>query len=337
MSNAELETGSLVALRRAVVFYNPVRVDLSVWQQAVAVREATAGWAASTWLQTDPDPEVVRRRVLEAVADGADLVIAIGGDGTVNPVGSALVGTGVALGVVPAGTGNVLAGNLGIPFNRAFALETAFEGADRVIDVGEVSYVLEHGERAARDFLVMAGFGLDVDMLAGANERVKRRFGWVAYVGPIAKSLTRRKRVTAGYTWTGAASTVESPLHSFIVGNCGGVSGGFRLLPEAEPDDRQLDLLAIRSAERRDLSPLANWLRPYNLPARWARRRTAATVAGNRPGGAFHYAKTLDATVSVTTPVTIQADGEILGDVTSARFALRAERLVVRVPAPPVE
>jgi diacylglycerol kinase (ATP) len=332
MSNAELETGSLVALRRAVVFYNPVRVDLSAWQRAVAVREAAAGWAPSSWVETDPDPEVVRLRVLEAVADGADLVIAIGGDGTVNPVGSALVATGVALGVVPAGTGNVLAGNIGIPFNRASALVTAFEGSDRTIDVGEVSYVSEDGDRASRDFLVMAGFGLDVDMIAGADERVKRRFGWVAYVGPIAKSLTRRKRVTASYT-SGGTAVAESPLHSFIVGNCGGVSGGFRLLPEAEPDDRQLDLLAIRSAERRDLSLLANWLRPYNLPVRWARRRASATAAGNRPGGAFHYERTVDATVSVTTPVTIQADGEILGEVTSARFALRPGRLVVRVPA----
>ena len=103
----------------------------------VAAVCAGLGWAPPLWLPTTPeDPGTGQAR--EAVARGADVVIACGGDGTVRAVAQALAGTGVAMGLVPAGTGNLLARTLRLPTDVASATRVALTGDDRAIDVGRL-------------------------------------------------------------------------------------------------------------------------------------------------------------------------------------------------------
>src|SRR5690606_31784764 len=107
-------------------------------RDAVAAAESAAGWAKSLWLETsEADPGVGQAR--RALAEGADVVITAGGDGTVRAVAQGLQNTGVPLALLPSGTGNLLARNLGLDVNASrmeASVELAFTGVDTAIDVG---------------------------------------------------------------------------------------------------------------------------------------------------------------------------------------------------------
>ena len=109
-----------------------------------------------------------------------------GGDGTVRTVCAELAGTGVSVGVVPAGTGNLLARNLGIPLYLQAAVDVALNGQDRAIDLVKVS-----GDGIGEDehYMVMAGMGFDAAVMEGANEKVKAKVGWLAYVVSALRNL----------------------------------------------------------------------------------------------------------------------------------------------------
>src|ERR1700728_2363460 len=102
---------------------------------------------------------------------GVDLVIACGGDGTVTACAEGVAGTGVPLAIIPLGTGNLLARNVGVPMGLEEALEVALGGVQRPIDAGRVNGSL---------FVVMAGLGLDARMLDDTTEPLKKRLRWLA-------------------------------------------------------------------------------------------------------------------------------------------------------------
>jgi diacylglycerol kinase (ATP) len=108
----------------------------------------------------------------EAVRSGVDLVLASGGDGTVTACAGGVAGSGIPLGVLACGTGNLLARNLGLPLSLDEALTVALTGSERRLDVGTAN---------GRPFVVMAGIGFDAAMLEGASEELKKRMGWAAY------------------------------------------------------------------------------------------------------------------------------------------------------------
>ena len=116
---------------------------------------------------------------------GADLVLVCGGDGTVREGVRGLAGTGIPVGIVPAGTGNLLARNLDIPLYIRAAIDVALTGQDRAVDMVEVS-----GDGFEdTHFMVMAGMGFDAAIMEGVNEDIKKRVGWLAYVLSALKSL----------------------------------------------------------------------------------------------------------------------------------------------------
>lgn len=176
-----------------------------------------------------------------AAASGVDTVVACGGDGTVRAVLEGVAGTSTSLGVVPLGTGNLLAANLGLPTGLD-AIAISVSGVPRSLDVGVVN-----GER----FAVMAGVGLDAAMVGDAGSALKRRVGSFAYVVSAAKQVrTLRARMFSvhveidGELWSGRAAMV-------LIGNCGSVTGGLTVFPDAEPDDGQLDVAIVTATSLR--------------------------------------------------------------------------------------
>ena len=185
------------------------------------------------WFEV-PKSRKAPKRARAAIKAGADLVIVWGGDGMVQQCIDTLAGSDVTIGIVPAGTANLLAGNLGIPQDIEEAVRIALHGRRHELDVGQFN-----GER----FAVMAGAGWDALMIEEADGTLKDRLGRVAYVWTGARHLneTRFRAVIKvdGKRWfKGKASCV-------LVGNVGKVFGGIEVFEGARPDDGRLDLGVI--------------------------------------------------------------------------------------------
>src|SRR3954471_4469167 len=207
---------------RSAVVVNPVKVpDMDLLRRIIGQGLADAGWPDPAWFETTPE-DAARGQAAEAVQNGAELIFACGGDGTVMAVVTALAGTDAAMAVLPAGTGNLLAANLGLANDAATGVQVALDGGRRRIDVGVV------GDRC---FAVMAGMGFDAQMLAGTSERAKKHLGWLAYVGGAIKHL-RYRPMRARSVLDGGAPMPRRP-RTVIVGNVGRLQGGVRLLSEA--------------------------------------------------------------------------------------------------------
>jgi diacylglycerol kinase (ATP) len=169
-------------------------------------------------------------RARRALEEGADLVFAWGGDGTVRRCLGELAGTAACLAVIPAGTANLFATNLGIPADIEEAVAVGLHGERRRFDVGRFS-----GER----FGVMAGVGFDAEMIRGSDD-LKERLGRLAYVWSGSRNL-REDAFEAeirvdGLDWFDGRATC------ILLGNVGDLFGGVTVFPDARPDDGQLEL-----------------------------------------------------------------------------------------------
>ena len=169
--------------------------------------------------------------VEKALAAKADLIFVWGGDGTVQRCIDALAGSKAALAIVPAGTANLLASNLGIPKDIEDAVDIGLAGSTRRIDVGRIN-----GER----FAVMAGAGLDARMIGDADGGLKDRFGRLAYVWTGAKHL-REKPFKAKITVDGAR-WFDGEASCILLGNVGKLFGGIEAFEDSHPDDGVLEL-----------------------------------------------------------------------------------------------
>jgi diacylglycerol kinase (ATP) len=230
----------------AVVVANPTKfADTDGEIEWLEERSVELGWARPVWLETTvDDPGAGQARV--GLRAGAHAVIAYGGDGTVRAVASAVTGTGIPLGLLPAGTGNLLARNLAVPFTDLdAALSVALNGVERKIDVGRVEVDVSGEDRPPREetFLVMAGLGFDAEVMATVGHRLKQRVGWWAYV--VAGTRRLRGRQTKVVLQLDDGEALRRRLRSVIVGNCGELTGGVRLMPEARPDDGRLDVVVV--------------------------------------------------------------------------------------------
>ncbi|HZP51288.1 diacylglycerol/lipid kinase family protein [Actinocrinis sp.] len=239
-----------------------------------------------------------------AVESGAEFVVACGGDGTVNAVAEALGGTGVVLGILPLGTGNLLAGQLCIPSALDEAIAVLLEGSDRRIDLGVV------GDRV---FVGMAGLGLDAAMIADASERLKARVGWPAYVPSILRHLRDRgERVTLRVD---GRRVRHRHVKALIIGNHGRLHGGIDLMPAAEPDDGLLDVIVLEPYGR-----LWGWL---GVLVRIVLRRDGPYISRYR-------AKQVEA--RVRRPVPLELDGDPYRTATLLSVQVRPGALLVRTP-----
>lgn len=248
-----------VAPRRIAVVVNPTKFakdgELDDMRSRVGKVCAEHGWAEPTFFETtEDDPGVGQAQ--EAVDAGFDIVCPLGGDGTVRAVASSLIGTDTPLGLLPGGTGNLLARNLELPIDTIEnALQVVLTGQDRRIDVGLVRLSpqstsadalrgdgeAEPGDPRREDeevFLVMAGIGMDAEVMAGTNEKIKGLLGWPAYVLSGLRQLTGKG---FGVTVTAGGTRQHQHARTVIVGNCGTLQGDLELIPDAELDDGVLD------------------------------------------------------------------------------------------------
>jgi diacylglycerol kinase (ATP) len=195
---------------------------------------ADAGISSPLWFEV-PKSKRAPGAVERALEEGAELVVAWGGDGLVRRCVNALGNTQIPLAVCPAGTSNLFATNLGIERDIGKAVETALHGDRRRLDVGRFN-----GER----FAVMAGAGLDAAMIRGADD-LKERLGRAAYVlagaaNLNATSFEAKVKVDGRRWYKGAASCI-------LVGNVGDLFGGIEVFADARPDDGMLDVGVLTS------------------------------------------------------------------------------------------
>jgi YegS/Rv2252/BmrU family lipid kinase len=200
----------------------------------------------------------VPKQVKRMLEEGAELLLIWGGDGTVQRSIDAIDGSKTPLAILPAGTANLLATNLGIPQDIQQAVAIGLEGERRKLDVGRFN-----GER----FAVMAGAGFDAAMLEQAEGTLKDRLGRVAYVWSGSQNLRgkpfKAKIEVDGAPWyAGAASCI-------LVGNVGRLFGGLEVFQDARPDDGRLELGVVNA------DGVVDWMRTI--------ARTAAGHAERSP------------------------------------------------------
>lgn len=203
-----------------------------------ALREALAaeGVTDPLWYEVDKSRKAPKK-AKKALAEGADLVLVWGGDGMVQRSCDTLAGSGVPVGLLPAGTANLLASNLGVPAELEPAVRTALHGHRRVLDLGRLE-----GEH----FAVMAGVGFDALLVGGADRKAKAKLGRLAYVRAGVRSVrtpTVEARITVdGEVW------YRGPASCVLLGNVGRITGGIPAFDDAEPDDGRLEV-GVTTAE----------------------------------------------------------------------------------------
>jgi diacylglycerol kinase (ATP) len=220
--------------RRCAVIYNPTKVS-DKFHALVEEGLQRNGWNDTLWLETSAE-DPGRAMTRQAVAEQFDLVIGAGGDGTIRYVADGLAHTGIPMGLVPAGTGNLLARNLDLPLEEVEAIEVALGGQIRLIDL--VRIIVD--DRAPEHFAVMAGIGIDAMIMDETNDDLKDKVGSAAYFVAAAKALGRlpvRLKVQLDNN-----RPVRRHAMLCVIDNVGTLRGNLTLIPGASPDDGLLDL-----------------------------------------------------------------------------------------------
>jgi YegS/Rv2252/BmrU family lipid kinase len=291
------------------VVANPLRIDNGVRERVSEVC-TNLGWREPLWLETTvEDPGT--GQALAAVDQGADVVMACGGDGTVRSVAQGLAGTGVAMGLLPTGTGNLLARTLGTPLDLPAAARVALTGDDRPVDVG---WVRVDGSADERAFLVMAGAGFDATIMAATPERLKVRVGPLAYVISGFRAI-RGRRMRVSLTLDDGPP-LRRRTRTILVGNSGTLLGGLVLMPAATIDDGLLDVVSIAP------KTVTGWVAVF-----------VRVVTKRRRGHPrIEHWQASSIVIAADVPQPSQVDGDPIGDITELRIRVQQGALVVRVP-----
>jgi len=247
-----------------------------------------AGIADPLWHEV-PKSKKAPAALKQLLADGAELVFAWGGDGLVQRCIDVLAGSDVPLAVLPAGTSNLLATNLGLPFDIEDAVAVGVHGERRKIDVGRLN-----GER----FAVMAGSGIDAAMIRDADGSLKDRLGRVAYVWTGLKNL--RSEPFGAEIKVDGVRWFKGDATCVLIGNLGQLFGGVEVFADARPDDGKLEVGVITA----------------DGFAQWA-RTAARTVVANAEASPFVQATRAESVkVKLNRKVVYELDG---GDRTKAK------------------
>ena len=298
-----------------VFLVNPASANGSTgrrWPE-LARRASAAGLDGATLFSERPGHLAELAR--EAALDGAELLVVVGGDGSVNEVANGLAGLGrqPEVAVVPRGTGWDFSRTFGIPRRIDDAVQVALEGDVRTIDLGRASYRAWDGSDATASFANVASAGMSGAIAKRANETTKALGGKASY-------LWATFAVFSGWAATEIEVAVDGerragPMFDVVVANGRFFGGGLEICPDAEPDDGLFDVLTIGDVTKRDLvMTMPKMYRGTHLPHPKAELLRGSSV-----------------TVTSETPLPIELDGEQPGT-TPVTFEVAAGALRLRVP-----
>lgn len=271
----------------------------------------------------------------EALESGADAVIAVGGDGTVRTVASAMTGTEHSMGIIPIGTGNLFARNMNIPTGDIeAAMLIATSHGSRRIDMGKITLLDSPdtpAEPARHGFLIVGGIGFDADMIDDTNPDLKKKISWIAYfVGGMKNLFSAKCRGTIITMDENGEKTRKDKIsfRTFIAGNCGQIPG-FQLIPGARFDDGLLDFELIDTS-----AGIIGWMNLFGDVVHQTVKR--------KPGGSplstnskISITRGQWAEIILDKPRLVEADGDIVGTTKHVRISLEKNALIVRAPAAP--
>lgn len=324
-------TDAARAPRRAALIVNPVKADAPKLSELVRTLSAASGWGPPEIVETsieDPGQEATRR----ALSDGADAVLVAGGDGTVRAVSEAMAGSGVPLAIVPSGTGNLLARNLGLPLNdQETVVRAVFTQEAHPVDIGWAEVTREDGAQSEHAFVVLAGIGLDADMISNTRADLKKSVGWVAYVDGAARSLPGARPFRVVYA-VDDDRLHSVKIHSMLFANCGTLPAGISLIPDASITDGDLDVVVVPA--RGPFGWLAVWRTVW-----WQNSVLRRTRAGRRivelsgPSRSVRFLRGRDAEVATAGPIPIELDGDEFGEAVRMRCRIEEGALRIVLPA----
>ncbi|MGE0441106.1 MAG: diacylglycerol kinase family protein [Gemmatimonadales bacterium] len=300
-------------MARVLLISNPVagRHDAEV---ADTVRRtfAAAGWQVD-WRQT-VGPRDANRFAADAVGAGVDVVAVLGGDGTTMQVAAALAGTNVTLGLLPGGTGNVLAGNLRIPPAPVPAAELILRGRSRVIDLGRIER-----DDGPHYFGVACGAGADARVMGGTDSEEKKRLGIGGYFNALFRVIPTIR--SAWFKITVDGDVLEGRASLAMVLNCGEMIPPLvRVRREAVPDDGLFDVLAIAADT------------PWEV-ARGFWRALTNVFLDTGETAYLRYARGREVTIETDPVEPVQYDGDLAGT-TPVTAVIQPHVLRVMAPEP---
>lgn len=317
--------------KTAAIVVNPVKVEEESLRAALAAAEQRWGWGETLWLETTED-DPGSGQAKEALERGVDVVIAAGGDGTVRSVAQELRGSGVPIALLPSGTGNLLARNLDLTLDDVEnALDSAFGGDDRTIDMGVIELRDGTGPTRKHAYLVMAGVGIDARMIAATDDDLKARHGWLAYVKAIGKVLRDKNQLRVRYQLDDKGQR-QVRAHTVLIGNCGSLPANILLLPEAAVDDGQFDIVVLRP------EGFVGWVQIV-VKIFWENGILRRTSAGRRLMGAdkevraMNYLKGREFVMRLSRAEEVELDGDLFGRASALRTWVDPSSLTVKVPA----
>jgi diacylglycerol kinase family enzyme len=295
---------------RAAVILNPIKVpDPDEFRRIVDEALTARGFDDSLWLETTED-DAGHTMAKRAIEEAVDLVVVAGGDGTVRVVCAELARTAIPVAVLPAGTGNLLARNLGIPLDLDTALSRLLDGRDHRIDSVRVD-----GDQLDTDlFVVMAGLGLDAAIIGDAPDQLKKHVGWAAYVVSTLKNLNHpfvRVEIVID-----DQPPVVRRARTVVIGNVGTLQANIPLLPDALPDDGLIDAVVLA---------------PRRL-SHWPRLALSLVLKSMQEGRNVERYRGKRIHVTAARTVRRQLDGDTIEDGRTLRAEVEPGALVVRLP-----
>ena len=309
---------TLGVLNRVAVVYNPSKPAAEQACPLVAQACAIFGLAEPKFYSTAPKDSGLAA-TQQAIDDGAQLIVVAGGDGTVRAAAKMLVNTDVHMGIIPTGTGNLLARNLNLPLNDVHAcISIAFNGRVRPVDVVSLDVVHADGSLDNMVSVVIAGAGYDAQIMHSASDRLKAAAGWLAYTEAGVRHL-RGKRHTVLVS-TDGGEPKRYRVRSAMVANCGYLTGGLNMLPDAVMDDGLLDVTLL------DPRHLVDWIQVASA---------ALTAKRKSPRVTTVQARTCK--LVFDEPLVAQVDGDPISKVKEVQAQTIPLSLRVRVPADTTE
>ena len=307
---------------------NPSKPQADERKRQIASFCETRGINRVEFIDTQLDKDG-RMCALEALDHGADVVIAVGGDGTVRTVASAMSSSGHAMGILPIGTGNLFARNLNIPvddFEAALAIATSH--GSRKVDVGRLSLLDRPEEDHPHAFMIIGGVGFDAQMIEETDPELKKNISWLAYFVSGAKNLFAPK-YKATITVTDAHGNTHQVdnlvFRTFLAGNCGEIPM-FSLMPSASYDDGLLDFEIIDTS-----GGLLGWANLFNDVV----HQTITKKAQQSPlstNSTIEQMQGVSAEIKLEKPALAEVDGDTLGETRHILITVDHQSLTVRAP-----